>query len=106
MHLPLDTRVAKKKHARRGGNPCPPKMHQTVIAMWLDGDNVALRTPMLNQLRMLNPPQFPHYTTCMSWVHIHLAHGHGHPKRATGNIFSQREINRDGLFNLTLFHLI
>jgi hypothetical protein len=55
---------------------------------------------------MQNPPQFPHFTTCMIWIQIHLAAGHVRPKRHTGNIFSQREINGVDLFNLTLFHLI
>jgi hypothetical protein len=32
------------------GNPYPPKMCQTVPAMWLDGGNAALCTPMFNQL--------------------------------------------------------
>jgi hypothetical protein len=42
----------------------------------------------------------------MSWVRIHQAHGHVCPKKATGNIFSQRQIDGVGLFNLTLFRLI
>jgi hypothetical protein len=106
LRLPLGTRVTKTKHARREGNPYPPEMHETVCALWLDGGNAALRTPRLDQLRMQNPPQFPHFTTCMSWIQIHLAAGHVRPKRHTGNIFSQREINGVDLFNLTLFHLI
>ncbi len=104
--LPLGMRVIKTKHARRGGNPYPPEMRETVRALWLDGGNAALRTPALDQLRMQNPSQFPHFTTCMSWIQIRLAAGHVHPKRPTGNIFSQREVNGVDLFNLTLFRLI
>jgi hypothetical protein len=60
---------------------------------------------MLGQLQMKNPSQFPHFITCMSWVRIYLAEGHVCSKRATGNIFSQREISGVDLFNLTLFCL-
>jgi hypothetical protein len=106
LRLPLGTRVTKTKHARRGGNPYPPEMRETVRALWLDGGNAALRTPALDQLWMQNPSQFLHFTTCMSWIQIHLAAGHVRPKRPTGNIFSQREVNGVDLFNLTLFRLI
>jgi hypothetical protein len=99
LRLPLGTRVTKTKHARRGGNPYPPEMRETVCALWLDGGNAALRTPALDQLRMQNPSQFPHFTVCMSWIQIHLAAGHIRPKRPTGNIFSQWEVNGVDLFN-------
>jgi hypothetical protein len=58
LRLPLGTRVTKTKHARRGGNPYPLKMREMVRALWLDGGNAALHTPMLDQLRMQNPPSF------------------------------------------------
>jgi hypothetical protein len=106
LRLPLGTRVTETKHAMRGGNPYPPEMREMARALWLDGGNAALRTPTLDQLWMQNPPQFPHFPTSMSWIQIHLAAGMVRPKRHTGNIFSQREINGVDLFNLTLFHLI
>ncbi len=52
LHLPLGTRVTETKHARRGGNPYPPELRETVPALWLDGGNAALHTPALDQLRM------------------------------------------------------
>jgi hypothetical protein len=58
-------------------------MCEMVHALWLDGGSAALRTPTLDQLWMQNPPQFPHFTTCMNWIQIHLAAGHVHPKTTT-----------------------
>ena len=41
--------------------------------------------------------------TCKRWIRVHLAEGRVLPKRATGNKFSEREVNGDDLFNLAIF---
>jgi hypothetical protein len=89
-----------------GGNPYPPEMREMVLAAWqngggVNGGNAALRNPTFVQLRLQG--KFPHYTTCMNWIKIHQLEGHVRPMRATGNFFSEREINGVDLFNLTPF---
>jgi hypothetical protein len=89
-----------------GGNPYPPEMREMVLAAWqngggVNGGNAALRNPTFVQLRLQG--KFPHYTTCMNWIRIHQLEGHVRPMRATGNFFSEREINGVDLFNLTPF---
>ena len=82
----------------------PPR--EMVFAAWqngggVNGGNAALRNPTFVQLRLQG--KFPHYTTCMNWIRIHQLEGHVRPMRATGNFFSEREINGVDLFNLTPF---
>ena len=70
----------------------------------VNGGNAALQNPNFVQLCLQG--KLPHFTTCMNWIKIHQLKGYVRPKRATGNFFSEREINGFDLFNLTLFCLI
>jgi hypothetical protein len=38
----------------------------------------------------------------MNWIQIHQLEGHVRPMRATGNFFSEREINGVDLFHLSI----
>lgn len=109
VRLPLGVRTGPKLHASRGGNPYPDEMREQVLAMWQNGGGAnggydALHTPEIQQLRAQH--KFPHMDTCKRWIQIHSQEGHVRPKRATGNRFSQREVQGEALVQLALFRLI
>ena len=104
IRLPNGIYVPPRPHASKGGNPYPPEVRNQVIEIHETGGLDALKTPELNHLRARG--LFPHLDTCKRWIRQHQQTGHVLPKRATGNHHSNREIQRDDLFNLALFRLV
>mmetsp|Transcript_9869 Transcript_9869/g.19930 ORF Transcript_9869/g.19930 Transcript_9869/m.19930 type:complete len:102 (-) Transcript_9869:558-863(-) len=85
---PLGTFVTPGPHPSHGGNPYSDDMHQSVIVMWQNGDD--LQSPFLEHLRGMK--LFPHIVTCQRWISRFVEYGHVNPMRATGNHPSEREI--------------
>jgi hypothetical protein len=99
---PSGTRVVEGKHPSQGGNPYPVELHQIVISMWENGED--LQAPRLMQLR--HQRKFPSLSTCKRWIHQYQAEGNVLPMRALGNSFSTREVHRQDLINLVVYWMV
>jgi hypothetical protein len=68
---PSGTRFVEGKHPSQGGNCYPVELHQIVISMWENGED--LRAPRLMQLH--HQRKFPSLSMCEHWIHQYQAEG-------------------------------
>ena len=101
---PLGTRESAKKHPSNGGNPYSQEFRQMVIELYNTEGWEALCTPEYDELRAQK--KFPCKSTCKNWIKLEEQNGNIFPKRATGNKFSEREIQGEDLFNLTFYRMM
>ncbi len=80
------------------------EFREMVIEVYNTGGWAALCTAEYDELRAQK--KFPCKATCKSWIQLVEQNGNILPKRATGNNFSEREIQGEDLFNLTLYRMM
>ena len=104
MCLPLGTHESEKKHQSNGGNPYSQEFCQVVIKLYNTRGWAVLCTPEYNEIQAQQ--RFPCKAICKSWIRLEEENGNIFPKWATGENFSEQEIQGEDLFNLTLYQMM
>ena len=99
---PDGTYITPHPHPSQGGNAYSSNTQQTVLNMWLNGED--LKSPTLDLLRQQK--KFPSSETCKVWIRQFTTHGHIDPKRATGNHRAERELRGEWLVRLAIYRTV